>query len=152
MDQSSGARQIVNDGKLSIVPAIADEYMSEWMQYLYMNKPMPDNANGVPVKIEAIDADGNSFTIGTTTSDVNGNYGIIWNPPHEGIFTIVATFEGSETYWSSFATAKLGVGAASDAASSSPTPIPNTDALAGVGPVDAYIIVAVAAIFLKKRK
>ena len=47
-----------------------------WMEYLYENQAKPTNATGVPVSLSAIDPNGNLVTIGTTTSDINGNYGL----------------------------------------------------------------------------
>ncbi|MEM1589367.1 MAG: PQQ-binding-like beta-propeller repeat protein, partial [Candidatus Bathyarchaeia archaeon] len=36
------------------VPAVADECMGPWMEYVYMQKPMPANAKGVWVKLDAV--------------------------------------------------------------------------------------------------
>lgn len=104
-------------------PAIADEWMSAWMEYLHMQKPKPANAIGVPVKLTAIDPNGNLQNIGTVTTDSNGNFGIMWTPPVEGLYKIVATFEGTNSYAASDATAYMGVSVA-PAASPAPTPTP----------------------------
>jgi hypothetical protein len=50
-------------------PAISDASMSEWMSYLYMQKPKPANATGVLVHLTAIDPNGNYQDIGYTTSN-----------------------------------------------------------------------------------
>ena len=90
-------------------PAIADEYMSEWMDYLYMQKPYPDYVEGVEVKLETLDPNNNFYEIGTVTSDVSGLYSILWEPPVPGKYTIIATFDGSDSYWSSYAETAIGV-------------------------------------------
>lgn len=110
-DQSAGQKD---------TPAISDEDMSAWMEYLHMQKPKPQNAKGVQIMLTAIDSQGNLHNIGTTTSDTGGSYGKIWTPPTEGTYQIIATFEGSESYGSSYATTYLGV--SKSEASISPTP------------------------------
>ncbi len=69
-DQSPGAEG---------TPAIADDYMSEWMEYLYMQKPCPQNAQGVEVKLETLDPNNNFYEIGRATSDASGFYSIDWD-------------------------------------------------------------------------
>ncbi len=59
------------------VPAVSDESMSAWMEYVYMQKPKPTDATGVKVHLTAIDPNGNYQDLGTATTDVNGKYGII---------------------------------------------------------------------------
>ena len=100
MDQSPGAKD---------TPAISDEDMSEWMEYLYMQKPMPMGAKGVEVKLEALDPNMNFYEIGTVTSDASGFYSHMWTPEVPGKYTIIATFEGSESYFSSYAETAIGV-------------------------------------------
>jgi hypothetical protein len=87
-DQSSGAMG---------TPAIADQYMASWMEYLYMQQAKP-NANGVPVTLQATDSTGKTTNIGTATSDINGQFKIAWTPPNDGLFTITASFTGSSSY------------------------------------------------------
>jgi outer membrane protein assembly factor BamB len=101
MDQSPGKPN---------TPAIADEYMSEWMQYLYNNAECPANAKGVPVTLDAIDPNGNYVNIGTVTSDMAGMFKKMWTPDIEGEYTIIATFEGTDSYWSSYGETAIGVG------------------------------------------
>jgi hypothetical protein len=161
-------------------PAISDQSMGSWMEYLYMQKPKPTDAAGIQVKITAVDPNGNTQNIGTTTSDANGNYGLMWTPPVEGLYKITATFTGSESYYPSDATTYLGVETAPSPAPtenptpiSTPTPIPPTIAPTatpspspapntgtGIG-TEIYIaaaaaaviaIVAAAALILRKRK
>jgi len=108
-------------------PAMSDESMGMWMEYLYMQKVIPGNATGVPVKLTAIGPNNYVKDIGTATSDMAGNYGIAWTPDTEGTFQIVATFEGTESYGPSFSTTYMVVGpAAPTAAPITPTPPPTT--------------------------
>jgi outer membrane protein assembly factor BamB len=94
-------------------PCVADEDMSVWMDYLHMqnatlinNPPAP---NGVPVSLAAIDPNGNYVEIATVTSDTAGMFKKLWTPEIEGEYTIIANFEGSESYWSSYTVAAFGV-------------------------------------------
>jgi hypothetical protein len=82
------------------VPAVADEDMTDWMMYVYKQFPKPD-ATGVPVKLTAIDPNGNFQDIGTAVSDSLGNFAIDWVPPVPGLYTVTATFEGSNAYYGS---------------------------------------------------
>jgi len=86
------------------VPAVSDESMSEWMLHVYMQFKKPEDVTGVPVKLEAIDPNGDYAYIGTATTDLSGNYGFSWKPDIEGQWTIMATFYGSEAYYSSTST------------------------------------------------
>ncbi|PVX26660.1 MAG: hypothetical protein CW691_00745 [Candidatus Bathyarchaeum sp.] len=105
-------------------PAISDESMSAWMEYLHMQKPMPDDAKGVTVMLTAIDPNGNYQEIGEVTTDLSGNFGKSWVPPVSGEYHVTATFEGSESYGSSFDTCYFVV----DPAASASTPIePDTE-------------------------
>jgi outer membrane protein assembly factor BamB len=96
--------------------AIADEHMTEWMEYLHMQQPIPGDAKGVNVTLDTIDPNGNFIHIGTATSNMDGKYGFSWTPEIEGTYEIIATFEGSESYYASYATTYIGVGPAASAA------------------------------------
>jgi outer membrane protein assembly factor BamB len=84
-------------------PAISDASMSAWMDYLYNQQPEPTNATGVPVTLTDIDPNGNAYTIGTTTSNIAGQYSYTFTPTIPGTYTIIATFGGSNSYYSSTA-------------------------------------------------
>ncbi len=94
------------------VPAVADEYMTDWMQYVYMQYKRPIDTMGVPVKIQIVDPAGTYAWIGTATSDAYGNYEYMFIPQMEGTYTIIATFDGSKSYWGSQTTTYLTVGPA----------------------------------------
>jgi hypothetical protein len=84
-------------------PAISDTSMSAWMEYLYMQQPKPDNATGVPVTLSYIDPNNNKYTIGTTTSDMTGQYSYTFAPDVPGTYKVIATFDGTDSYYSSSA-------------------------------------------------
>jgi len=139
IDQSSGTEQDALAARFpNGVPAIADEDMSEWMEFLYMQKPYPEDSKGVTVKLTAVDSAGNEYAIGNAITENGGNYGKSWKPSTEGEYIIMATFEGTESYYSSYDTTYLVVDPA-------PYPeIPETPEIPEYTTVDIVILVAVA--------
>jgi len=163
-------------------PAISDADMGAWMEYLHMQKVMPQDATGVPVRLTIVDPSGVSTNIATTTSDISGNFGYAYTPNAEGTYKVIASFDGSASYGGSFSTAYFVVGPAAAApqptstpqptvapTTAPPTATPTPTASPSVVPepeatpsTDIYIIaaaaaviivvVAVAAVFLRKRK
>jgi outer membrane protein assembly factor BamB len=104
-DQSAGTKQ--NDLASRFpngVPAVSDESMGVWMEYLYMQKLMPQEVTGVTVHLTSIDPNGNFQDIGYATTDISGSFGISWVPPVPGDYFVMAEFEGSASYGSSYAT------------------------------------------------
>ena len=100
-DQCAGAKKLVADGKLSMVPAMSDADQEAWMKYLYMQQAEPTNAKGVLVHLTAIDPNGNFQDLGTATSNALGNFAVSWTPPVPGLYVVTATFEGSNSYYGS---------------------------------------------------
>jgi outer membrane protein assembly factor BamB len=100
------------------VPAVADESMSEWMLYVYKQMNRPTDTKGVTVIFAAVDPKGNYMDIDRTTTDPNGYYSFSFRPELEGIYTIIATFEGTEGYYGSFAQTAVVVDPAHAAATS----------------------------------
>jgi hypothetical protein len=146
-DESAGAKG---------TPAIADASMSEWMQYLYMQFPKPTNATGVDVTLSVLDSNGNTYEIGTATSDSNGKFSYMWTPEVPGKYTVYATFAGSKAYWPSSAETAFGVMEAPEPpAEPEPEPPSMTDTY--IFATGAAIIIAVAlvgvvlALILRKR-
>jgi hypothetical protein len=112
MDVSPGTNDNVVTSRFpNGLPAIADNDMSAWMEHVYMQQNVP-NADGVDVTLDAIDPNGNFVNIGTVKSDMSGLYSHMWTPEIEGKYTVIATFEGSESYGSSYAETAIGVGPA----------------------------------------
>jgi outer membrane protein assembly factor BamB len=124
-DQSPSGRLDINynlDVPLKGTPAISDEDMSDWMQYLYQQRPKPIDAKGVPVKLTAMDPNGNFQDIGTAVSDVNGKFAMSWVPPVPGTYHITANFEGSNAYSSSSDTTYVVVAPAASPSIVTPQP------------------------------
>ena len=137
-DQSPGAKG---------TPAISDQDMSAWMEYQYMQQPMPDHAAGVPVTLTAVDSNHNTINIGTTTSDNAGLFHIAWTPPATGEYTIIASFGGSNSYFASSAETGLAVAAAASSSSSAPL-----DLYIIVATIVIIIAIAIAVVVLSRRK
>jgi hypothetical protein len=176
-DQSSGAKQQVQTGEFSVVPAVSDESMGKWMEYVYMQKPKPADAKGVPVKLTAVDPNGNTIDIAAVTSETSGLYSYAWVPTITGKYTITATFEGSNSYWPSSAQTAISVDAKSQALptaspTATPTPTgtisptaspsvtvapkpgenPNTMLYVAVAAVVIIAVIAAVAVVLRRRK
>ena len=97
-------------------PAISDEDMSAWMEYLHMQQPLPTDLTGVEVGLWTLDPNNNYYEIGTVTSDAAGMYSLMWEPEVEGHYTIIARFDGSNSYYSSYSETFVGVTKAASAA------------------------------------
>jgi hypothetical protein len=104
MDISPGTNQLEQSMRFPKgVAAVADESMSEWMEYVYMQQKNPSDTIGVPVKLEVVvDPNGNWYDIGTTTTDATGFFKISWEPPVPGEYLILASFAGSDSYYGSY--------------------------------------------------
>ena len=92
-------------------PCVSADSMTAWMQYLHMQDPLPTNTTGVPVKLEAFGADGSVTEIGTVMSDTLG-YRTTWTPTTAGVYTILASFAGDDSYSSSHGSIAVSVGPA----------------------------------------
>ncbi len=145
-DQSPVGRRNINDvlqTPLKGTPAVSDDSMTAWMEYLFMQQAKPTNATGVDLSLSAIDPNGNSVQIGTTTSDINGNYALAFDPQVSGTYQIIANFAGTKAYGPSSATSYVTVEDAAQAAAT-PTPLPVSIADTYFVPAIAGIIVAIA--------
>jgi outer membrane protein assembly factor BamB len=146
MDISAGTKQQEQamrfpDG----VPAVSEDSMGAWMEYVYMQKARPSNATGVEVLIDVLDSNGNYRNIGTATSDASGFYSLAWTPDIPGKYTVIARFAGSEGYWQSSAETAFNVEEAPEA-TPPPTPEPASTADLYFVPATAGIIVAIAVV------
>jgi hypothetical protein len=121
------------------VPVVSDASQSAWMEYVYMQKPKPTDALGVPVTISVIDSNGNSRVIGNTTTN-DGFFSLNWKPDISGQYTVHASFAGSESYWPSDAMTSFAVDAAA------PTPAPTQ--LLVQSAADTYLLPGIAAIIV----
>ncbi len=122
------------------VPAVSDDSMTAWMEYVYMQMPKPTDATGVDVTINVLDPNGNFYNVGTTTSDSDGFYKTTFKPEVPGEYTIIASFAGSNSYWPSDAKTAINV----DSESTTPTPI--QEPVQSVA--DTYLVPGIIAIIL----
>jgi len=154
MDISAGTKQTQQAADFpGGVPAVSDDSMSAWMEYVYMQKPRPTNATGVSVSIDAIDPNNNFIHIGTATSDMTGLFSYAWLTPNvPGKYTVLATFVGSDSYWPSFTETAMYVQGA-PAATPPPTyPVPIDYTMVIIGSAIAIIIVVIIVGILILRK
>jgi outer membrane protein assembly factor BamB len=109
MDISAGAEQDgVAERFPNGLPAVADECMSEWMEYVYQYQPCPEDVEGVEVTLKIQDPNGEWYQT-TVTSDSNGRFSHMWSPSFVGEYHVTAEFEGSESYYASQETTAFGV-------------------------------------------
>ncbi len=154
-DIAAGTRQDEQAARFpNGVPAVSDKSMGEWMEYVYMQKPMPMDTVGVPISIDVLDANGNFRNIGTVTSDANGVFSLTWTPDIDGTYAVFATFAGSNSFYPAHAETSF----AAMAATPTPTPAPQAPAQA---PVEMYfaastvaiiIAIALATVVLSRKK
>jgi hypothetical protein len=90
------------------VPAVSDNCMREWMEYVYMQQIKPEDVEGVEVFIKVLDPNGDWYST-TVTTDINGRFSHMWTPAVTGEYHVTATFEGSESYYMSQETTTFGV-------------------------------------------
>jgi hypothetical protein len=122
------------------LPVVSDASMSQFMESVYMQQPMPSNITGVPVSISVIDSNGNYRQIGTTTSNVYGTYSFTWTPDITGQYTVFASFQGTNSYYPS--STSTGFYASNPAPTASPYPVTN------LPPTEMYIAAAAVAIII----
>jgi len=158
-DQTDSGRRNTNDKidfTLKGTPAISDEDMSAWMEYMFMQQIKPADAKGVEVVLETLDPNGNFYEIGRTTSDMTGAYGVTWEPPVPGDYQIIATFAGSAAYGPSQAITYMSVAEAPEPTPGpTPTPAPMTDTYVlgiGVGAIIAIIVVGLVIILMLRKR
>ncbi len=134
LDQSPGSPN---------TPAISDDWMGQWMEYIHQGRPMPIDATGVSVSLDAVDPNGNSVHIGDAVSDISGTFSFIWTPEISGQYQIMATFMGSASYGSSYDTVGVAVVNAPEA---SATPTATADVTQA--PISAFDIVILIAVIV----
>jgi hypothetical protein len=144
-DISAGSQQLAQAANFpNGLPAVSDVSQTAWMEYVYMQQPMPTNTTGVPVTISVLDSNGNYRQIGTTTSDASGMYTFTWTPDIPGDYTVYAIFAGSQSYYGSSAETSFNVNAP---ATVTPTATPQSN-LATTADLMTYIVAAAIAIII----
>jgi outer membrane protein assembly factor BamB len=118
--------------------------------------PRPADTVGVTVVIDVMDANGNTYTIGTPTTDTNGFYSHHWNPEVPGKYTVFAHFVGTEGYYASVAETAFAVDEAPQPTPPpEPTPAPMTDTYVlgmGAAALIAIIVIGLVLIILVRKR
>jgi hypothetical protein len=154
MDVSAGSKQnAVAANFPNGLPCVSDESQSKWMEFVYQQQLCPANVTGVPVTLSVIDSNGNYRVIGTTTTNTAGTYGFTWTPDIPGNYNVIASFAGSNSYYSSFAETYFYASEAPGptAAPQYPQPIDNTLTIIGTGIVLLIAIAIVGLLLLRKK-
>ena len=157
MDVSAGSQQqAVAANFPSGLPCVSDASMSQWMEFVYMQQPVPTNVTGVPVTLSVIDSNGNYRQIGTTTTDSSGTFSFSWTPDITGAYTVIATFAGSGSYYGS--SAETHFIASAPAATASPYPTVSLSATgtaiaeAAIGIIVVIVIVGVLIMLMQRKR
>lgn len=122
------------------VPVSSDATMSEWMAYVYQQKPFPTDFTGVEVQLFVMDSNDNYRQIGNTQTDENGYYTLTWKPDIPGDYRVYGQFAGTNGYWPSHAVTSFTV--EPEAATPTPTQISQTSM------VEQYFVPAIAGIII----
>jgi hypothetical protein len=154
-DLAPGAQQTEQAGRFpNGIPAVSDESMSSWMEYVYMQKPRPTDVTGIPIQIYVLDANMNYRMIGETTSDANGAYTYTWTPDIEGSYIVISSFAGSESFYPSQAESSFAVSSATPTQAPYPEVNVPSNEMYFVGSTVAIIIaiaLATAIIIMRKK-
>jgi hypothetical protein len=103
-DISAGASQAAVAANFpNGLPCVSDASMTQFMEAVYMQQPMPTNVTGVPVSVYVLDSNNNYRLTGTTTTNARGTYGLTWTPDIPGNYTVTAVFGGTGAYYGSSA-------------------------------------------------
>jgi hypothetical protein len=142
-----GTPMTIRGSVLDLSPAqpgtacVSKDSMEVQMQYLHLQMPIDGIHHnvtlvGVPVALTAIAEDGTFVDLGTVTTDgYSGTFGVAWTPTTEGVYQIVASFEGDDSYGSSSATTWVTVGSEAAAGpQGEPGPTGATGATGATGP------------------
>jgi hypothetical protein len=155
IDTATGTKQDEQAARFpNGVPAVSDESMSAWMEYVYMQKPRPD-AVGVNVTITVLDPNNNVYDVGTTTCDSDGFYKMSFTPAVPGEYTIYATFKGSDSYWPSYDLTAINVEEATTTPPPTSTPASIADMYllpATIGIIITIIVATIVIVLIIRRK
>lgn len=142
LDISAGTQQTQQTTKLPHgVPVSSDASMTEWMAYVYQQKPMPTNFTGVQVQLYVLDSNGNYREIGNAPTDENGYYTLTWQPDIPGDYRVYAQFAGNNGYWPSRAVTSFAV----EPETATPNP---TQASTPISAADLYLLPGIIAIII----
>lgn len=156
---TSGTNAIISGTVTDMSPGqegaacVSKESMTQWMEYLHMQKSIPADVVGVPISIDATDPNGNYVHIADVTSDMSGTFSYTWTPTIAGDYKITATFMGDDSYGSSWAQTYATVAEAVSSPTATPTSIANPPyELYTIGTGIAIIIAIALAVLLLRKK
>jgi len=154
IDTSPGTKQDTQAARFpNGVPCASDKSMTDWMGYVYQQKPLPTNFTGVDVVIDVLDSNGNYRNIGTATTDSSGTYRFTWTPDIPGDYIVIASFQGTNGYWPSYA--EEGFTVMEPGATASPYPVvnlPPTEMYFAISTIAIIIAIAIATLLLLRKK
>ncbi len=145
-DISSGSDQVaVAKNFPNGLPCVSDASMTQFMEAVYEQQPMPTNTTGVQVAILVTDSNHNTRTIATTTTNAMGDYGISWTPDIAGNFTVTAVFAGTQSYYGSSAMTYFYANSPVATQPATSTPISNlpTQSALEYGVVEIIIVIVI---------
>ncbi len=147
MDIAAGTQQSTQKADFpNGVPCASDANMEAWMGYVYQQQPEPTDFTGVTVTLTALDPNNNTITIGQATTNSNGLFNYMWTPPNvPGMYTVTATFSGTNGYYPSYAQTTMVVG--SPTPTTAPTATPTTG-LASTATVEYGIIAIIIVVVI----
>jgi hypothetical protein len=153
-DTSAGTQQDEQAARFpNGVPVVSDADMTDWMGYIYQQKPLPTDVTGVEVVISVLDPNTNCYEVARATTDSSGYFGCTFEPEVPGFYKVIATFEGSEGYWGSSAETFLNV---EDAPQPTPVPTPVPQEPVGtyftVSTVLIIVAIAIVAFLMLRRR
>jgi hypothetical protein len=156
-DTSAGTQQDEQAARFpNGVPVVSDADMTDWMGYIYQQKPLPTEATGVEVIISVLDPNNNCYEVGRTTSDTSGFFSCDFIPEVPGKYTVVATFAGSEGYWPSHAETALIVEeepTPTPMPTAEPAPMTDTYVLGfGLASVIAIVVIGLVLIMMLRKR
>ena len=140
------------------LPCVSDASMTQFMEGVYEQQPMPTNTTGVPVTLYVLDSNNNYRSIGTTTTNANGFYSFNWKPDIAGNYTLTATFAGTPSYYGSSAQTAFLASAPSATIAPTATPLSglasNNTLMYGIVAIIIVIVIigAVLAILVTRKR
>ncbi len=107
------------------LPCVSDASMSGLMEAAYEQQPLPSNLTGVPINVYVLDSNNNYRSIGTTTSNALGDWGLTWTPDISGNYTVYAVFAGTHGYYPTSTSTMFYAGLPPTSATPAPTAATN---------------------------